>query len=227
VKILVIDDEPFIRDLLVAYLERLNFTAIEEASDGETGFEALAWFDADLIILDLQMKPMNGLNFLKILRMGKRHRRRDLPVVVVSGVDDDAVFGTALALDANAFVNKQEGLDVIGNRIDRLRGQPQSVKPPAAYRVIPLPGIKKKKKKLRSKKRASLPREKPFTTETPKPSIRRRIQNLKSGDVLGKNLETEGGNLLLDAGTEITEHLLARIQDLTEITDISEVWVNK
>ncbi len=226
-KILVIDDEPFIRDLLVAYLERLNFTAIEEASDGEKGFEVLTRFDPDLIVLDLQMKPMNGLNFLKLLRIGERHRRRDLPVVVVSGVDDEAVFGTALALDANAFVNKKEGLDVIGDRIDRLRDHPQSVKPPAAYRVIPLPGIKKKKKKPTSKKHASLPGKKPFTTETPKPSIRSRIQNLKAGDVLAKNLETKGGKLLLNAGTEMTEHLIARIQDLTEITDISEAWVNK
>jgi len=227
VKILVIDDEPYIRSLLVAYLERLNFKEIEEASDGETGFAALARFDADLIILDLEMKPMNGLNFLKLLRIGERHRRRDLPVVVVSGVDDEAVFGTALALDANAFVNKQEGLNVIGDRIDRLRDHPQIVKPPAAYRVIPLPAIAKKKKKPASKKHASLPHKKSFTTETPKPSFRRRIQNLKAGDVLAKNLETKRGKLLLNAGTEMTEHLIARIQDLKEITDISEAWVNK
>lgn len=79
-RILVIDDEPTVRDYLRRILEREGFSVLE-AGDGEEGLAALDKGNVDLIILDILMPKKDGIEFLIDLRQ----RTTKVGVIAVSG----------------------------------------------------------------------------------------------------------------------------------------------
>ena len=73
-KILVIDDEPSITNLVSAYLKPEGYQ-VYTASDGPSGLKAARAFKPDLIILDIMLPGMDGLELLSRLRRESRHLR--------------------------------------------------------------------------------------------------------------------------------------------------------
>jgi sigma-B regulation protein RsbU (phosphoserine phosphatase) len=100
-QILSIDDDPLMRESFGAFLEDQGF-AVLEAENGQIGLELIRSHNPDLVICDLQMPVMNGLEVLVELQKEKR----DIPVIVVSGagVIEDAV--KALKLGAWDYLIK-------------------------------------------------------------------------------------------------------------------------
>ena len=80
-KVLVVDDEPFIRSFVVRLLGMIGIAQVAEAADGAEGLSKLPSFQPDLVVLDIMMEPMNGLQFLKTVRMGLGGAPYDQPVV--------------------------------------------------------------------------------------------------------------------------------------------------
>jgi two-component system KDP operon response regulator KdpE len=104
-KILVIDDEPPIRKLLRMGLNTQGYDVLE-ASNGKTGIEMLAQ-EPDLIILDLGLPDIQGLELLRTIR----GRKESIPVVVLSSRGDEAGKVEALDLGADDYVTKPFGMD--------------------------------------------------------------------------------------------------------------------
>jgi len=104
-KILVIDDEPPIRKLL-----RMGLTAqgyeISEAPNGKESLELLAQ-KPDLVILDLGLPDMEGLELLRMIRA----RNESVPIVVLSSRGDEAGKVQALDLGADDYVTKPFGME--------------------------------------------------------------------------------------------------------------------
>ncbi len=97
-KILIIDDDP----VIVKYLQAVfsdNGYATCSANSSMEGLEAVRQEEPDLICLDLQMPGEWGPRFYRKLR--KDRKLRDIPVIVVSGIDGDHAIK-----DAVAFVRK-------------------------------------------------------------------------------------------------------------------------
>ena len=139
IRVLVVDDEDFYRSLILRMLDKIGFKEIDEAVDGAQAVTKLATFKPDLIVLDIMMVPMNGLKFLKMLRIGMTDAPADLPVIVLTGSDDGAHMGTALALDCDAFAKKDDDHDVIRDRILRVVSTPRTMKATDAYGAVTLP----------------------------------------------------------------------------------------
>jgi two-component system, OmpR family, KDP operon response regulator KdpE len=111
-KILIVDDEPAIRRFLRTSLTAQDYTIIEAASGGE----ALAEIDRakpDLVILDLGLPDMDGLDVIRRIR-GKN----DLPIIILSVRDDERGKVEALDLGADDYVTKPFGMEEL---IARLR----------------------------------------------------------------------------------------------------------
>lgn len=84
-RILVVEDEPEVRRILVAFLRLDNLEAIE-AADGEQGFAAAMAEQPALIVSDVMMPRVDGITMLHRLRA--QERTRDIPVLLVSGNPD-------------------------------------------------------------------------------------------------------------------------------------------
>jgi len=83
--VLVVDDEPAVRMTVKLVLERAGHQ-VSVASDGRAGLAALAGGGIDLLVVDLFMPGMDGLEMLREVRQ----HRADLPVIVMSGTSLDA-----------------------------------------------------------------------------------------------------------------------------------------
>jgi DNA-binding response OmpR family regulator len=93
--VLVVDDEPMVREVLSAYLSRDGFT-VTVAGDGTTALQQIDADDPDLIVLDVMLPGADGLSILSALR-----ERRDTPVILLSarGDESDRVLGLELGAD--------------------------------------------------------------------------------------------------------------------------------
>jgi len=99
--ILVIDDEPGIRESLAAYLEDSGYNILE-AENGQRGLELVGEHGPDLVLTDLQMPVMGGLEVLA----GMASQYSEIPVIIVSGQGElnDAI--QALKLGAWDYLTK-------------------------------------------------------------------------------------------------------------------------
>ena len=103
-RILVIDDEPPIRKLLRLGLDAQGYQTLE-APNGKAALELVAE-KPDLIILDLGLPDIQGLELLRMLRA----RDESVPIVVLSSRDDEAGKVQALDLGADDYVTKPFGM---------------------------------------------------------------------------------------------------------------------
>ncbi|MGQ9371460.1 response regulator [Azospirillum sp. ST 5-10] len=119
-RILVIEDQPFVRRTIVQILTQIGFTAVAEAGDGETGLQECARAAPDIVVCDIDMKPVGGLQFLARLRSGDAGRDSRTPVVFLTNHTESEIVKKAMALGVDGFVVKPPSLAALKERIDRL-----------------------------------------------------------------------------------------------------------
>jgi CheY-like chemotaxis protein len=100
-RILVVDDEPDVRNFLAACIEDAGFQ-VETARDGEEALEKIAANPPDLMTLDMVMPRKSGINVIRTLRQDERHT--NLPVIVITAHARDE-FGSDDFKDFNAFAS--------------------------------------------------------------------------------------------------------------------------
>lgn len=105
-KVLVIDDEPPIRKLLRMGLSAHGYEVLE-APSGRVSLELLEQEKPDLVILDLGLPDIQGLDLLRMIRS----RNESVPIVVLSSRGDEAGKVQALDLGADDYVTKPFGMD--------------------------------------------------------------------------------------------------------------------
>jgi phosphoserine phosphatase RsbU/P len=102
--ILVVDDIADNRDLLVRRLKRLGIEKIAEARDGSEALEAIARDTFDLVLLDIMMPGIGGVEVLERLR--SEGRLAELPVLVISALTDIDSVVRCIELGAEDFISK-------------------------------------------------------------------------------------------------------------------------
>ncbi len=113
-RILTIDDEPLVREILIAYLEDSGF-AVLEAGDGQTGIDMIRRDPPDLVLCDLRMPGVDGLQVLGTVT----REFPELPILVVSGMGGIGDAIQALKLGAWDYVTKPiEDMTVLEHAID-------------------------------------------------------------------------------------------------------------
>ena len=100
---LVVDDEPKIRDLARRYLEADGFQVLE-AADGEAALTVLAETEPDIVVTDIMMPVLNGLELLRQIRLTSA-----VPVVMLTARDDEIDKVLALTTGADDYVTKPFG----------------------------------------------------------------------------------------------------------------------
>ena len=98
--VLVVDDEPIVRDVVVRYLAQAGYRTIE-AADGDAALALLAEEEPNIVVLDLMLPGVDGLSLCRRIRA-----RSSLPVIMVTALAEEADRLTGLELGADDYLTK-------------------------------------------------------------------------------------------------------------------------
>ena len=102
--VLIVEDSPMMRQLLVFALSRVKNLRVIEADDGVDGLRKLAGARYDIILTDINMPIMDGLKLVKRVRTDPAHR--DTPIIIITTEGSDEDRQRAMQLGANAYITK-------------------------------------------------------------------------------------------------------------------------
>jgi two-component system, chemotaxis family, chemotaxis protein CheY len=105
-KVLVVDDNDFMRDLIASMLREIGFREIFHASDGAAALQKTKEVDPHLILCDVDMEPMNGLDFVEQLRRLTPQSIAQTPVILLTAHSEAEIVQRAIKLGVNAYVVK-------------------------------------------------------------------------------------------------------------------------
>ena len=103
-RILIVEDEPAIRELIRLALEEAGYTAIEEAADGERGLWLATTSHPDLILLDLMLPGIDGLGVCRKLKAQEETRR--IPIIMLTAKSEETDIVLGLEMGACDYVTK-------------------------------------------------------------------------------------------------------------------------
>jgi two-component system, NtrC family, nitrogen regulation response regulator NtrX len=113
-KILIIEDEASIRRVLTKILTEENDTyQVEEAEDGSKGYEKIAQNDYDLVLCDIKMPKMDGVELLQAVKKIKP----EIPIVMISGHGDMETAIQTMRLGAFDYISKPPDLNRLLNTV--------------------------------------------------------------------------------------------------------------
>jgi len=98
-RLLLVDDEPGLREAVQAYLEDSNFS-VEVASNARDGWELLQQINPDLLISDIMMPQVDGYQFLKQVREDPRYKSLPVVFLTAKGMTGDRIQGYQAGCDA-------------------------------------------------------------------------------------------------------------------------------
>ncbi len=104
INVLVVEDSPTMRQLIIFALKRLRGSRVVEASDGVDGYKKLSQEKFDIIITDINMPVMDGLKLVSLIRKDQTHKEVPIVIITTEGAMEDKQ--RALALGANAYITK-------------------------------------------------------------------------------------------------------------------------
>jgi len=120
-KILIIDDAPLETIVLSKIL--LPFYDVRIASNGQIGLDLIEKFDFDLIILDIIMPEISGFEVLA--RLKSCDKTKDIPVIIITGLDSSADTKKGIELGADEYITKpfEEHIITLKVKINIMNGQ--------------------------------------------------------------------------------------------------------
>src|SRR4051812_8907973 len=103
-RVLIVDDEPHMRELVVHMLGATRHEVVGEAADGDAALALWREHDPDLIILDHMLPAMSGLEVARIMLAEKPHQ----PIILFTAFPDRVLFGDAEQVGVAACVAKTD-----------------------------------------------------------------------------------------------------------------------
>tara|TARA_B110000211_G_C14080885_1_gene554449 strand:+ start:1590 stop:1979 length:390 start_codon:yes stop_codon:yes gene_type:complete len=115
--ILIVDDDPITRALLMFYLKERGYD-VDEAINGEDALLQLKTSNPFLVITDLYMPKMTGIELIKSIRLDLK---RTTPIIAMSSADTEELIMFAFDLGINDIITKPFAEEDIYSRIDKIR----------------------------------------------------------------------------------------------------------
>ncbi|WP_405604385.1 response regulator [Polaribacter sp. Asnod1-A03] len=122
-KILAIDDQKLVLIPLEIRLKEMGYEVITE-TNANKGIELYDSFQPDLVIVDINMPTISGLEIVKYIRDVKKS---DTPIMILSGNTDDEMITQGFELGVNDYMKKPLSLTEVGLRTKRLIGAPENM----------------------------------------------------------------------------------------------------
>jgi two-component system chemotaxis response regulator CheY len=123
-KILGVDDSETMRKIIVRGLQDAGFSDAEfiEAADGAAGLDALSKDEIDLVLSDINMPIMNGIQFVRAIRAGATEVRQDVPIVMVTTESTAERLSEARSAGANDCLRKPFTTEQLAEKVRPFMG---------------------------------------------------------------------------------------------------------
>lgn len=118
VTVLIVEDEPTTRASVRGQLRQMGIRTVTEASDGKAGLAELARTRPTLILCDVHMKPVDGRQFLKMVRMTKVDWVKNIPIIFLTADANPETVTFAKEFHVNGYLVKPISLNDLKGRID-------------------------------------------------------------------------------------------------------------
>ena len=119
-RVLLIDDSEQMLSLLRSFLVIIGARDLREAQDVEGAYRILRTGWPHVVITDLKMRPVNGLDFIKAIRAGKDVKNAEIPIIVVTGFADIQTVDKVMAAGATGILVKPVSLNALREHIEPL-----------------------------------------------------------------------------------------------------------
>lgn len=117
-RILVVDDDAVMRTYVVNTLRRMGVQTIETCADGSHALEMVQSFKPDLVLTDIHMDPMNGLEFVRQLRALPNIPLRRTRVIFMSADASSGTLSEALPLGTFGYIVKPPRPDTLQAKLE-------------------------------------------------------------------------------------------------------------
>lgn len=122
VKVLIVEDEPYVRTIIRQILARLQITNVHEAPDGGEGLMQALRVRPHLILCDVHMTPVDGMKILSTLRGVKVPEIRDTPVILLTSDANQDLVERARDLKVAGYMVKPVSVNDIKKTLGRVLG---------------------------------------------------------------------------------------------------------
>ncbi len=134
ISVLVIDDNYHMRRLVKSILVALGIRQVREAEDGADALKVLKTFDADLVIVDWNMEPIDGLEFTKLIRSSDDSPNIYIPIIMLTGHTEMSRVFQARDAGINEFLAKPVSAKKLYQRIRAIIETPrQYIRTPSYF----------------------------------------------------------------------------------------------
>lgn len=118
-RVLVVDDSRTARRFVIETLRQLGVAEAVEAEDGADAIDILRVFAADLVVTDLNMDPLDGIQFTQLLRMASDSPAPHVPVIMLTADATRRQLENALKAGVNSFLAKPVTADKLRSHMLR------------------------------------------------------------------------------------------------------------
>lgn len=132
VRVLIADDHAIVREGMSRLLSRAGFTLVGEAADGVEALEKARQLQPDILVLDLKMPRMDGLQVIRELKQ----ERPDARILVLTSFDDDDKVFTAIKLGAQGYLLKDSLPEQLLQALRDIKQGKSSLHPEIARKVL-------------------------------------------------------------------------------------------
>ncbi len=132
-KILIVDDNHHMRVLLSEILKAVGVKHIFEASDGAQALQTMRGLGIDIIMTDLSMQPLDGIDFVRLLRRSPDSPNQMCPVIMITGHSTAARVQAARNAGVNEFLAKPLTARGVVQRINQIVENPRPYVKTEAY----------------------------------------------------------------------------------------------
>lgn len=120
VSVLIVDDSQSMRELMKAILRELGVTRIYQAVDGADGITALRDHKPDIVFVDWMMTPLDGYDFVRLVRKSPDSPNRTVPIVMLTGHSEIKRVRAARDIGVTEFLAKPVSARAVAQRIESI-----------------------------------------------------------------------------------------------------------
>lgn len=118
-KVLIVEDDAVMATFVVSSLRRLAIETVTVCTDGNSALKSVSSLMPDVILTDVHMKPMDGIEFVQKLRGHANASLRRIPVIFMSADSSRETLDGTMALDSVAYIVKPPRLETLRAKIQQ------------------------------------------------------------------------------------------------------------